>query len=311
MIEGMPSVQCPMCYSEQSFADLDTVDGSVVCLHCGHNIDVEGISDPSSIGRSNGGGGWRRGNAASADPDFSEEGRAPLLETTVHVPPPPPKRPRRLGSLTKLYDLYELAKDWVLALRPSLRFGPAVALTILLLWVVFKGYRDPPADEKSRAAPGQSRGLGRQGDPPGAREGNQGKAKASSPEVVFLTDRGRVTVSVSVADAVTKWRGGVADIAELHPDAGVLYVFARPKHRTFWTKDTKIPLDIIFIKARTVVGVIADAEPMSRKPLQVKGTSQYVLEVNAGFAAQNQIKKGTRLIFNGLKKAPEKHRRTQ
>jgi uncharacterized protein len=87
----------------------------------------------------------------------------------------------------------------------------------------------------------------------------------------------------------------------LAEDAGMLFVFKQPQHLSFWMKNTEIPLDMIFADADgTVVGIIADAEPFSERQLGVTGDSQYVLEVNGGFAQRHGIKPGDRLRFLGF-----------
>lgn len=66
-------------------------------------------------------------------------------------------------------------------------------------------------------------------------------------------------------------------------------------------KNTEIPLDMIFAGADgTVTGIIANAELFSERQLSVDGDSQYVLEVNSGFAQRHGIKPGDRLQFLGL-----------
>jgi hypothetical protein len=49
-----------------------------------------------------------------------------------------------------------------------------------------------------------------------------------------------------------------------------------------------------------VIGIVANAEPFSDKPVGVEGGSEYVLEVNGGFCAKNGIKPGDRFNFSGF-----------
>ena len=81
----------------------------------------------------------------------------------------------------------------------------------------------------------------------------------------------------------------------------MLFVFKQPQQLTFWMKNTEIPLDMIFAGADgTVAGIVANAEPFSERQLSVAGDSQYVLEVNGGFAQRHGIRSGDRLQFLGL-----------
>jgi hypothetical protein len=52
--------------------------------------------------------------------------------------------------------------------------------------------------------------------------------------------------------------------------------------------------------AGRVLGIVANAEPFSDKPVGVEGDSEYVLEVNGGFCAKNAVKAGDRLDFSGF-----------
>ena len=87
----------------------------------------------------------------------------------------------------------------------------------------------------------------------------------------------------------------------LDANAGMLFLFERPDRLSFWMHNTLIPLDMIFISdALRVVGVVENAEPHTDDPRAVDGLSQYVLEVNAGFARTHGIGAGTAVAFEGI-----------
>jgi uncharacterized membrane protein (UPF0127 family) len=112
---------------------------------------------------------------------------------------------------------------------------------------------------------------------------------------------GKAVVSVEIADTAAARELGLMYRQQLGHDAGMLFVFKQPQPQTFWMKNTEIPLDMIFAGADgTVVGIIANAEPFSERPLSVAGDSQYVLEVNGGFTQHHGIKPGDRLRFLDL-----------
>jgi len=126
-------------------------------------------------------------------------------------------------------------------------------------------------------------------------------ACAGEPRVEISDARGsEAVVSVEIADNAAARELGLMYRQHLGQDAGMLFVFKQPQHLTFWMKNTEIPLDMIFAGADgTVVGIIADAEPFSERQLSVTGDSQYVLEVNGGFAQRHGIKPGNKLQFLG------------
>ena len=76
-------------------------------------------------------------------------------------------------------------------------------------------------------------------------------------------------------------------------DYGMLFDFQSEQHIMMWMKNTFIPLDMIFMdKSGKVVGVVANAEPMSEKILTVDAPTDAVLEVRGGTAARIDLKVG-------------------
>jgi len=127
--------------------------------------------------------------------------------------------------------------------------------------------------------------------------------RAVTPTVEIVGREGavRATVRVEIADSAGKREFGLMYREHLDEDAGMIFVFAQPQHLTFWMKHTEIPLDMIFAAAdRKIVGIVANATPLSERSLSVDGDSEYVLEVNGGFCARHGIKAGDVLKFAGF-----------
>jgi len=74
----------------------------------------------------------------------------------------------------------------------------------------------------------------------------------------------------------------------LSPNAGMLFIFSGLARHSFWMKDTKIPLDMIWMDyARRVVYIKKNVPPCHEDPCPVYTPHQeamYVLEVNSGYA---------------------------
>lgn len=122
--------------------------------------------------------------------------------------------------------------------------------------------------------------------------------KPAPGRVVFATAQGPVAVVVEVADTPAARQAGLQRRKALPAMQGMVFVFPRSAHQSFWMKDTWIPLDMIFVDAGLrVVGVVHDAAPMTLDSRSVAGASQYVIEVNGGFARDHGIEAGTQIAF--------------
>jgi hypothetical protein len=123
--------------------------------------------------------------------------------------------------------------------------------------------------------------------------------------VVVDTGERKVTFHVEVARSEPEREKGLMFRDHLAPDAGMIFLFDRPSVQAFWMKNTLIPLDMIFIDAdRWVVGIVANAEPLTLTTRTVGVPSQYVLEIGGGLASRLGIRNGARVDFHGVDAAP-------
>lgn len=122
------------------------------------------------------------------------------------------------------------------------------------------------------------------------------------PTAILTPPNGEtVTVHIEVARKPSERQRGLMYRKHLDQDRGMLFVFSRPRHLSFWMKNTYIPLDMIFIDPTMyVLGIVENTTPLSEQSCSVPGISQYVLEVNAGFSRHHRIAKGTRVSFSGV-----------
>jgi len=85
------------------------------------------------------------------------------------------------------------------------------------------------------------------------------------------------------------------------PDQGMLFIFPNEALRSFWMKNTRIPLDIMYFdKDLKMVSISADTPPcrVSRCPSYPSaGPAMYVLELNAGIASALGVGPGDQLII--------------
>jgi len=109
-------------------------------------------------------------------------------------------------------------------------------------------------------------------------------------------------VSLEIAKTGSERETGLMFRESLRQNTGMLFVFESPGRSGFWMKNTLIPLDIIWIGSNgTIVDVFENAQPCKTPECPVmfpNESASWALEVNAGFAKQNNIKKGQRVALN-------------
>lgn len=164
----------------------------------------------------------------------------------------------------------------------------------------------PERDERPPGgAARSSKGTG-----PAAGTRPTGEDRVEEPQAqprVWLEPPGRepVAVDVEVARTPAQTQRGLMFRRQMGANAGMIFLFARPRQMTFWMRNTYIPLDMVFITSEMrVLGVVENATPETDDPREVEGISQYVLEVNAGFAREHGIVPGTAVRFADLPEAP-------
>ena len=105
----------------------------------------------------------------------------------------------------------------------------------------------------------------------------------------------QIKVRAEIADTEDKKIKGLMFRKSLKEDAGMWFPFGTDSTYSFWMKNTLIPLDIIFINKEFTIVDIIQAEPCEEEPCESYSTTQYsryILEVNQGFAARNNIEIG-------------------
>lgn len=103
------------------------------------------------------------------------------------------------------------------------------------------------------------------------------------------THRFRVEVAVTNEEQAR----GLMFRTEMGADEGMIFPKEPAEMRSFWMRNTVIPLDMIFIGPdRRIVNIIANAEPYSLDSRPSAAPVIAVLELNGGRAAQLGIEPG-------------------
>ena len=111
----------------------------------------------------------------------------------------------------------------------------------------------------------------------------------------------KVEVRVEIADGLFEQARGLMYRRVLGENRGMLFVYTEERERTFWMKNTRIPLSIAFIDSERRIIDIQDMKPLDDEPPSYVSAepAQYALEVNQGFFEERGVKIGDRVELPG------------
>ncbi len=115
--------------------------------------------------------------------------------------------------------------------------------------------------------------------------------------VVVETAAGmRHEVVADVAQEAQAIELGLMHREVVEPGAGMLFRFGRDDWRSFWMKNTRIALDLLFVRSDgVVVNVVERAQPMTLRSCPSREPCAAVLEVAAGWAKARGVAAGARV----------------
>ena len=106
-------------------------------------------------------------------------------------------------------------------------------------------------------------------------------------------DGGLVIIDAELATQPEDIAYGLMNRTEMPESAGMLFFFPEDALRSFWMKNTLIPLDMLFISSDGVINHIhQNAKPMDLTPIPSNGDARAVLELNGGASERMGIKEG-------------------
>ncbi|MFD2727206.1 DUF192 domain-containing protein [Hyunsoonleella rubra] len=138
----------------------------------------------------------------------------------------------------------------------------------------------------------------------------QEKPKVQQTEVSFKkegelqifsseNDSLKIKLDIEIADTDFDIQTGMMYRKSMKSNHGMLFIFEDERERFFYMKNTRIPLDIIYIDAKkSIVSFQKNAKPFDESSLPSEVPAKYVLEINAGLAEQWELKVGDSLLWN-------------
>jgi uncharacterized membrane protein (UPF0127 family) len=126
-----------------------------------------------------------------------------------------------------------------------------------------------------------------------------GEKTQPTPYVEFLLSPRSVVFQIEIAKTKKQRAQGLMFRRSLPKNVGMLFIYKHSGNRSFWMKNTFIPLDLIFFDEKfNVVGIVENATPHSEENISTSSPSKYILEINGGLAKFHGIELGSTALFH-------------
>jgi uncharacterized membrane protein (UPF0127 family) len=132
--------------------------------------------------------------------------------------------------------------------------------------------------------------------------------KSAKPKLDFSNStvgfpNSKTSLGVEVAENRRERRRGLMFRENLPIDKGMLFVFPEERNRSFWMKNTYIPLDMIFVDSQGRVVNTREAYPEPETSdenlnrYRSASPVKYVVEANSSFVERRNVEKGDRVVI--------------
>jgi len=123
-------------------------------------------------------------------------------------------------------------------------------------------------------------------------------ARNAVPEPVLSTTTLSVsghTITVELADTPDLRRQGLMERTALKPDHGMLFIYPDERPRSFWMKNTPLPLSITFLDSLGRIVRLADMAPLDETSTPSRYPAMYALEMEQGWFLKRGVSAGDRV----------------
>ena len=256
----------------------------------GHSVDDEkntngnGNGNGASNSNGNGNGGNGSGNGGNGGGGISEEG----LRNWFGKSSGKTKSGRKVKGWVQVGGKYD---GKPCARQPGQKSTPKCVSSAKRA-SMSKKERDSAARRKRAADPGQPQKTGA-AKPTMVSTDPKRKMKESKEFILPL--------NVEIPNNIRDFNLGLMFRESLDNNSGMLFVFDEVGQQSFHMSETKIPLDIAFIKQNGVIESIKELEPFDKRPVASDGNVLCALEVNRGWFAENNVEVGDQLDIEEAK----------
>jgi uncharacterized protein len=103
---------------------------------------------------------------------------------------------------------------------------------------------------------------------------------------------GARTYTLEIANTRATRERGLMERDSMPADRGMIFVFDGEDERSFWMKNTRIPLDILYLDRNGRVVSIHQMKPYDRSGVPSAEPAKYAIELNQGQAQRAGVKVG-------------------
>ena len=103
---------------------------------------------------------------------------------------------------------------------------------------------------------------------------------------------GSKTYTLEIANTDATRQRGLMERDAMPADHGMIFVFPEERDLGFWMKNTRIPLDIIYLDTGGQVVSVHQMKPYDRTNVPSAGPAKYAIELNLGQVKTTGVKAG-------------------
>jgi uncharacterized membrane protein (UPF0127 family) len=109
------------------------------------------------------------------------------------------------------------------------------------------------------------------------------------------------TIDIEIADDDYETQTGLMYRDSMKAAQGMLFIFPKAEYHSFYMKNTRFPLDIIYIDSdKKIVSFQKNAKPFNETALPSEAPAKYVLEINAGLSDKWQLEIGDLIDYKAF-----------
>ena len=140
--------------------------------------------------------------------------------------------------------------------------------------------------------------------------GQQSKTGAAKPTYVSTDKKKKMTeeleyidlpLEVEIPNSESKFNLGLMFRESLDIDKGMLFIFEEVGQHSFHMKNTRIPLDVAFVKEDGTIESIKELNPHTLLPVSSDGEVLFAIEANRGWFIENNVEVGDEIVLGEAK----------